>query len=104
MPSPDGHERERGLARERSGLAWERTGLAFAGLGGVVLGVAAHHDAPSLLAVSAALLGVATAVWRHGRIAYERASVGPQPRVLGLLTLATALAALSAAVVVILKL
>jgi uncharacterized membrane protein YidH (DUF202 family) len=100
MPSPDP---ERGLARERSGLAWERSGLAFATLAGIMLGVAARHDAPALLALSAALLGVAGAVWRHGRVAYERPVVGPQPGALALIAAATVLAALAAAVTVIVR-
>jgi uncharacterized membrane protein YidH (DUF202 family) len=100
---PSHNDPERGLARERSGLAWERSGLAFAALGGVVLGVAARHEVPSLLAVAVALLGVAVAAWRHGRSAYERHAVEPQPRALGLISLATALAALAAAVAVIVR-
>jgi uncharacterized membrane protein YidH (DUF202 family) len=100
MPSSDP---ERGLARERSGLAWERTGLAFAALAGIVLGVAARHDAPAMLAVSVALVGVAAAVWRHGRVAYERPAVGPQPGALALIALATVLAGLAAAIAVLVR-
>jgi uncharacterized membrane protein YidH (DUF202 family) len=101
MPSP---EEERGLARERTGLAWERSALAFATLGAVVLGVAAHHDAPGLLALSAALVAVGAAVWRQGQRAYQRPVVAPQSNALRLVTLATALTALAAAIVVVVRL
>ena len=101
MPSPDP---ERGLARERTGLAWERTAVAFAALAAVVLGVAAHRDAPGLLAPSAALVAAAAAVWRHGRRSYERPDVVPQSRAFALMTIAAALSALGAAIVVIVKL
>jgi hypothetical protein len=101
MPS---HDDERGLARERTGLAWERCALAYAALGGVVLGVAAHRDAPGLLPVSAALAVVAAATWRHGRRAYEHPAVAPQARALRLLTLTTALTAVAAAIAVVVRL
>jgi hypothetical protein len=90
-----------GASRERTGLAWQRSAFSFAALGGVVLGVAAHRNAPGLLALSAGLVGVAGAVWRHGRGAYERAGVAAQPRVLALLTAATTLAALAAGIAVL---
>lgn len=101
MPSPDPR---RGAARERTGLAWERTAAAVAAQGGVFLAVAAHCGAPGMLVFGAAMVAVAGAVWRHGRRAYERPEVAPQSRALALLTLATALAALAAAVGVVVRL
>jgi uncharacterized membrane protein YidH (DUF202 family) len=100
MPSPE----PPGLARERTGLAWQRTALGFVGLGGVVLGVAAHREAPTLLVPSVALLAVAAAVWRHGQRAYARPEVQAQPRAIALLAVATAAAALVAAIVVLVRL
>ena len=90
MPSHD----DPGLARERTGLAWERSALTFAALAAVVLGVAAHHDAPALLALSAALVAAGAAVWRHGRRSYEREGAPPQVRALALMALAVAATAL----------
>jgi Domain of unknown function (DUF202) len=98
MPSRDV---TRGLPRERTGLAWERSAAAFIGLAGVVLAVAAHRDAPGLIALAVALLGVAGAVWRAGRRAYATPMVSSQPRMLAFVALATALSALAVAVVVI---
>jgi uncharacterized membrane protein YidH (DUF202 family) len=100
MPSPE----PPGAAAERTRLAWERLALAFCGLAAVVLGVAAHRDAPWLVVVSAALLGVAAGVWRTGRRAYARSEVAPQPGALALLAVATALTALAAAVTAALRL
>jgi len=100
MPSPE----RPGVARERTGLAWQRSALGFVGLAGVVLSVAAHREAPGLLVVSVALAAVALAVWRHGQRAYGNAGVQAQPRALALITVATALAALVAAVVVTVRL
>jgi len=96
MPSSDP-----GAARERTDLAWQRSGFSYLAIAGVVLGVAAHHDAPWLLGVSAVLVAVAAAVWRHGRTAYQRDDVRPHPRELGLLTAVPALVAVVAAVVVV---
>jgi uncharacterized membrane protein YidH (DUF202 family) len=90
-----------GVARERTGLAWQRTALGFAGLGGVVLGVAAHREAPALLVPSVALFAVAAAVWRQAQRAYARPEVQAQPRAIALLAVATALTALAAAIVVL---
>ena len=87
--------------RERTGLAWQRSAFAFAGLAAVALGAAARREAPGLLALSATLLVIAGAVWRHGRHAYVQPQVQAQPRVLALLAVATALAALAAGVAVI---
>jgi uncharacterized membrane protein YidH (DUF202 family) len=101
MPPP---EPSPGVARERTGLAWERSALAYATLGAVVLGVAAHRHAPGLLPVSAALAIVAFGVWLHGRRAYERTAVAPQPRTLGLMSVATGLAAVAAVIAVIARL
>ena len=70
----------------------------------MTLGIAAHRDAPGLLVASAALVGVGVAVWFTGRRAYARDRVQPQPGALALLALATALAALVAAIVVIARL
>jgi uncharacterized membrane protein YidH (DUF202 family) len=93
-----------GVSRERTGLAWQRSAFGFVTLAGVVLSVAAHREAPGLLAVSAALAIVAAAVWRQGRRAYERPAVEPQQRAIALVAVATALAALAAAVVVVVHL
>jgi hypothetical protein len=103
MPSRDLGGEET-APRERTDLAWQRAGFAYAALGGVLLGIAAHRDAPGLLAASAALIAVAGAVWRQGRIAYTRARVTAQPRAVALLAAATAATALVAAVVVLLRL
>jgi putative membrane protein len=100
MPSPE----RSGLARERTGLAWQRSALGFVALAGVLLSVAAHREAPGLLVLSAALVAVAVAVWRHGRHAYARAEVRAQQQALRFLAVATALAALVAAVVVLVRL
>ena len=102
MPSPD--EQPPGVARERTGLAWERQALAFWTLAAVTLGIAAHRDAPGLLVASAALVGVGVAVWFTGRRAYTKDGVQPQSGALALIAVATALAALVAAVVVIARL
>jgi uncharacterized membrane protein YidH (DUF202 family) len=98
MPFPDP---ERGVARERTWLAWERSAGAFAALAGVVLGVAAHRDAPGLLAVSLALVAIAAGVWRHGHRSYQRPDVVPQARAIALMSLAVALSAVAAAIVVV---
>jgi uncharacterized membrane protein YidH (DUF202 family) len=98
MPSP---EANRGLARERTGLAWERTALGFGGLSAIVLGAAAHHGRPGLLALSAALVAVGLAAWGQGRRSYQDAAVAPQARALALMTLATTLTAVAAAVIII---
>jgi uncharacterized membrane protein YidH (DUF202 family) len=90
--------------RERTDLAWQRSAFSFMALGGLVLGIAAHRDAPWLLAVSVALIAIAGGVWRRGRAAYERTDVAARPRALALLTAVTALSALVAAVVVLVRL
>jgi uncharacterized membrane protein YidH (DUF202 family) len=101
MPSPP---EVPGVARERTGLAWQRTALGFVGLATVVLSVAAHRGAPGLLVLSAALVTVAYAVWRQGRRAYAGSEVQAQPRALALIAVATALGALAAAIVVLVRL
>jgi len=101
MRSPD---EPPGAPRERTGLAWQRSAFSFAALGAIVLGVAAHRDAPGLLAVSALLLAIGGAIWRHGHGAYERVRVAAQPRTLGLITAATTLAALAAGATVLVRL
>jgi hypothetical protein len=101
MPS---REPARGLARARTGLAWERSALVHATLAGVVLGVAAHRDAPAVVPFGIALLAVAAAVWRRGRRAYAWEDVAAQPRALALLTASTAVAALTAAALVLARL
>jgi uncharacterized membrane protein YidH (DUF202 family) len=93
-----------GAARERTGLAWQRSAFSYLALGGLVLGIAAHRDAPGLLAVSVGLIAIAGAVWRHGRGAYESADVRVHPRVLATMSAVTAVAGLVAAVVVLLRL
>jgi uncharacterized membrane protein YidH (DUF202 family) len=100
MPSPE----RPGVARERTGLAWQRSAFGFVTLAGIVLSVAAHREAPGLIGVSAALAVVAVAVWREGRRAYERPEVQAQHQAVAFVAVATALAALVAAVVVILHL
>ena len=100
MPSPE----RPGLARERTGLAWERSAFGFVALATIVLSVAAHREAPGLLALSAALVVVAAVVGRQGRRAYAEAEIHAQPRALAVLALATALAGLAAAVVVLVRL
>jgi putative membrane protein len=100
MPSPE----RPGLARERTGLAWQRSALGFVALAGVVLSVAAHREAPGLVVVRAALAAVAAAVWRQGRRAYARSEVQAQQPALALVAAATAMAALMAAVVVLVRL
>jgi uncharacterized membrane protein YidH (DUF202 family) len=101
MLSPD---QRGGAQRERTGLAWQRSAFSFLALAGVVLSVAAHRDAPVLLALSALLAAAAVAVWLHGSRAYEQARVTAQPRALAVLTSVTALAAGAAAVVVLARL
>jgi uncharacterized membrane protein YidH (DUF202 family) len=98
MPSP---EQAPGLARERTGLAWERSALAFGTLAAVVLGVAAHRDEPGLLALAAALGVAGAAVWQHGRRSYDRSAVAAQTRAFALMTVAVALTAVVAAIVVV---
>ena len=100
MPSRE-LDRETAAQRERTDLAWQRSGFSFLAMAGVVLGVAAHRDAPWLLGVSAALFAVAGAVWRHGRSAYERAEVWAQPRELARMTAVAALVAVVAVVAVV---
>ena len=97
-------ERRGGAQRERTGLAWQRSAFSFLALAGVVLSVAAHRDAPVLLALSALLAAAAAAVWLRGTRAYERARVTAQPRALAALTWVTALAAGAAAVIVLARL
>jgi uncharacterized membrane protein YidH (DUF202 family) len=103
MPSRE-LEGEGAAQRERTDLAWQRSAFSFMALGGLVLGIAAHRSTPWLLAVSVALIAIAGGVWRRGRAAYERAAVTAQPRALVLLTAVTALSALVAAVVVLVRL
>jgi hypothetical protein len=90
--------------RERTDLAWQRSGFSYLTLAGVVLGIAAHRNAPGLLAASFGLMAVAAAVWRQGRVAYGRDDVAAQPRVLGVLSAVTAAAAVVAAIVVLVRL
>jgi uncharacterized membrane protein YidH (DUF202 family) len=90
--------------RERTDLAWQRSAFSFLALGGVLLGIAARHDAPALLAVGLVLVAVAGAVWRLGRVAYQRDQVSAQPRVLAVLSAVTVAAALVAAAVVLVRL
>jgi hypothetical protein len=99
MPSPD-----RGVARERTGLAWERSALSFGTLAGLAVAAAAHRDEPALVVLGAALVGVAAAVWHHGRREYARTAVTAQGRALALLTLATVLTALAVAASVLARL
>jgi uncharacterized membrane protein YidH (DUF202 family) len=102
MPFPD--EDQPGLARERTDLAWQRLALSFCALAAVLLGVAAHRDAPGLLVGVAALLAVGGAAQRQGRRAYLRDEVEAQPGALALLAVLTALTAVAAAVTVALHL
>jgi hypothetical protein len=100
MPS---REPEGGLPRERTGLAWERSALVYATLAAAILAVAAHRDAPGLVVLGVAALAAAGAVWRHGRRAYGWEDVAPQPRALALMTTATALAAIAAGAIVLVR-
>jgi hypothetical protein len=84
MPS---RERPPGAAAERTRLARQRSAFSYAALAGVVLGVAAHRNAPGLLALSVALLAFAAEVWRRGRAP-------------ALVTVATVLAAVGCALAV----
>jgi uncharacterized membrane protein YidH (DUF202 family) len=95
MPSPD-----RGLATERTELAWERSALSYVVLAAVMLAVAAHRHADWMLAVSVALVAVGAAVRHHA----AARPPGPQPRALALVSLATTLAGLAAAVAVLVRL
>jgi hypothetical protein len=103
MPSRD-LGGEPAAQRERTDLAWQRSAFSFLALGGVLLGIAAHHDAPALLAVSLVLMAVAGAVWRLGRVAYQRDQVSARPRVVAALSSVTAAAALVAAAIVLVRL
>jgi uncharacterized membrane protein YidH (DUF202 family) len=98
------HEQRGGAQRERTGLAWQRSAFSFLALAAVVLSVAAHRDAPVLLAVSALLAAAAVAVWLYSSRAYAQARVTAQPQALAALTVVTALAAGVAAVVVVVRL
>jgi uncharacterized membrane protein YidH (DUF202 family) len=100
MPSPE----RPGAPRERTWLAWQRSAFGFVARAGVVLSVAAHREAPGLLVLSAALVAVAVAVWRQGLSVYTRTDVQAQHRPLAFVALATALAALVAAIVVAVRL
>jgi hypothetical protein len=100
MPSPEAP----GVARERTGLAWERSAFGFVALATIVLSVAAHREAPGLLVLSAALVALGGVVGRQGRRAYAHPEARAQPRALALLAVATALAALAAAIVVLVPL
>jgi uncharacterized membrane protein YidH (DUF202 family) len=102
MPFPD--EDRPGLARERTDLAWQRLALSFCALAAVLLGVAAHRDAPGLLVGVAALLAIGGATQHHGRRAYSRDEVRAQPGALALLAVLTGLTGVAAAVTVILPL
>src|SRR3954451_15630955 len=98
MPSAE----RAGVPRARTSLAGQGSAFGFVTLAGIVLSVAAHREAPGLIAVSAALAMAALAVWRQGPRAYERHEGEAQPQAVGLVAVATALAALVAAVVVLL--
>lgn len=85
-----------GVPRERTRLSWERAGFSYLTLAAIVLGVAAHREQRGLLGLSALLVIVAVAVWRHGaRSAGER-----RPQALAGVTAATAVTAIATAVAV----
>jgi uncharacterized membrane protein YidH (DUF202 family) len=101
MPSAARPRPGRGLARERTALAWQRMALGFTSLAAVMLGAAAHRDAPWMLGPAALMFVVAAAVWLHARRRGRDLSLRTTSRPLRLLTLATAVAAVVAAVMAI---
>jgi uncharacterized membrane protein YidH (DUF202 family) len=92
-----------GLARERTALAWQRMALSFITLAAVTLGAAAHRGEPDLLIPSATLFAVAAAVWRYARRRSADRSLPTAARPVALLAAATALAALAAAILVVVR-
>jgi uncharacterized membrane protein YidH (DUF202 family) len=102
MPSAAEAPDDPGLARERTALAWQRMALSFITLAAVTLGAAAHRGEPDLLIPSAALFAVAGAVWRYARRRIADRSL-PTARPVALLAAATAVAALAAAVLVVVR-
>lgn len=96
---------ERGsLANERTALGWQRSGLSLAAIAALLLGHALAHGRPEGV-VAGALAGVA-AIWStvRGRHLYLRRARGERsvaPRSLRTLALASAGAAVLAAIVVV---
>jgi hypothetical protein len=62
MPSPDPT-----ATRARTVLARQRLAFSYAGLGALFVGIAAHRERPWVLAVSVALLALASVVWHAPR-------------------------------------
>jgi uncharacterized membrane protein YidH (DUF202 family) len=96
-----------GLAVERTALAWTRSALNMAASGALISRAAfeAHLVALGVVsAVGAAVLSILT--WHHGRTVYrERRHLGVPPRLqtraFGLLSAATTLVAVIAAIVTV---
>jgi Domain of unknown function (DUF202) len=97
-PVPD-----RGLAAERTALAWQRMALGFTSLAAVTLGAAAHRHAPWMLGPSAGLFVVAALVWRYARRRGAVPHSGTSRSALAWLAVATAAAALVAAVLALVR-
>jgi uncharacterized membrane protein YidH (DUF202 family) len=103
MPSAAEPSSDPGLARERTALAWQRMALSFMSLAAVTLGAAAHRGEPDLLIPSAGLFAAAGAVWRYARRRITDRSLPTAARPVALLAAATALAALAAAILVVVR-
>jgi len=90
VPPDDPEDADPGLSRERTRLAWSRTAIAFAALGGAML----RRE------VAAGLVVLATTplVWGVGRFA-SRATQGPRPGRLLVVTLTVTAVSVLAAIV-----
>jgi uncharacterized membrane protein YidH (DUF202 family) len=105
MPSAAERPPEPGLAPQRTALAWQRMALGFISLGALTLGLAAHGDAPWMLAPAGALLAAGAGLWRYGR-ARARDTGGPphdHARAIRWLTAATVTTAVLAAVLAVVR-
>src|SRR3954452_11854281 len=90
MPSAAERPPDPGMARERTALAWQRVGTAFTTFGALVLGAAAHRNAPWMLAPAAATLTAAALVWRYARRRAAQTAPPGDPRALRWLAVAGA--------------
>lgn len=93
------------LAHERTALAWQRSALALTTLAGTALAAAAHRDELAFgLPAALVLAALGLAVLRHGRRLYTarlgRRTDLADPAGIHLVALATAVAALLAALLV----